>query len=669
MIRLAVLVAALTSALLSHAVAVAAVTADHSIRVRIEPDIRVLEGEDSIRFDAPRAATLVLSARFRILSLALDGRPVEAPSEANGGFQRIALPEARRIDLRWSGQLAAISPNLNHRDTLTYAEPASGAKGTFLPSGSGWYPAVDGSLERYSLELDLPADQRGLVPGRLTTEHQAQGRYRARFEFGESAEGIALMAGPYRIEERRVRTAAGHDVRLRTYFHDEIAELAAGYLDSVADYLDLYERWIGTYPYSEFSVVSSPTPTGFGMPTLTYLGIDVLRLPFIRATSLGHEVLHNWWGNGVYPDYAHGNWSEGLTNFMADYAYRERESPEAARTMRLAWLRDYAAMLPGDDAPLARFTSRTHGASQIVGYNKAAMLFFMLRDMIGAAAFDAGVRGFWSANRFRIASWDDLRHAFERSSGQDLTAFFEQWLQRSGAPSVRIADAEAKPVAGGWRLAVTLAQGTPAYALSVPLAVSTSGGEIISRLAISRERETVFLHLPAEPLQIALDPDLRLMRRLAVAEAPPILRDVMLAQHPGLLAPTADAAVQAAVRELALRLFEHAPDEGAGASTLMVAGLHADIDAWLARAGAAARPALLAATRGTAQVWTARTADGRMIVLVSAQDAASLAALSRPLPHYGRESHLVFDGARMLERGAWPMQPQVWTLNTGNPAR
>jgi hypothetical protein len=326
-------------------------------------------------------------------------------------------------------------------------------------------------------------------------------------------------------------------------------------------------------------------------------------------------------------------------------------------------------MLPGDDAPLARFTSRTHGASQIVGYNKAAMLFFMLRDMIGAAAFDAGVRGFWSANRFRIASWDDLRHAFERSSGQDLTAFFEQWLQRSGAPSVRIADAEAKPVAGGWRLAVTLAQGTPAYALSVPLAVSTSGGEIISRLAISRERETVFLHLPAEPLQIALDPDLRLMRRLAVAEAPPILRDVMLAQHPGLLAPTADAAVQAAVRELALRLFEHAPDEGAGASTLMVAGLHADIDAWLARAGAAARPALLAATRGTAQVWTARTADGRMIVLVSAQDAASLAALSRPLPHYGRESHLVFDGARMLERGAWPMQPQVWTLNTGNPAR
>ncbi len=98
-------------------------------------------------------------------------------------------------------------------------------------------------------------------------------------------------------------------------------------------------------------MVSSPTPTGFGMPTLTYLGVEVLRLPFIRTTSLGHEVLHNWWGNGVYPDYAQGNWSEGLTTFMADYAYKERESDEAARDMRRGWLRDFAALAPGQDAP------------------------------------------------------------------------------------------------------------------------------------------------------------------------------------------------------------------------------------------------------------------------------------------------------------------------------
>jgi hypothetical protein len=398
------------------------------------------------------------------------------------------------------------------------------------------------------------------------------------------------------------------------------------------------------------------------MPTLTYLGIDVLRLPFIRATSLGHEVLHNWWGNGVYPDYARGNWSEGLTNFMADYAYRERESPEAARAMRLAWLRDYAAMPSAEDTPLARFTSRTHGASQIVGYNKSAMLFFMLRDQIGAAAFDEGVRGFWRANKFRITSWDDLRGAFERASGKNLAAFFAQWLERTGAPALRIADAKAEPTAGGWRLSVTLDQGAPAYALSVPLAVRTAGGEITQRVVLSRERATAVLELPAEPLQVALDPDLRLMRRLAPAEAPPILRDAMLSEHPALIVPSADGTVQTAARELAARLLERADRSTTNPSALLVAGLHADIDAWLARESMAARPENLEPGRGSAQVWTARAGDGRIVVLVSARDAQSLAALSAPLPHYGQQSYLVFEGARMLERGTWPAQPQVWKL-------
>ena len=40
--------------------------------------------------------------------------------------------------------------------------------------------------------------------------------------------------------------------------------------------------------------------------------------------------------------------------------------------MRLEWLRDYAALPAGDDAPLARFQGRVHSRDQIVGYGKAA---------------------------------------------------------------------------------------------------------------------------------------------------------------------------------------------------------------------------------------------------------------------------------------------------------
>ncbi|MCJ7839216.1 MAG: hypothetical protein MUP61_08415, partial [Burkholderiales bacterium] len=183
------LCAALLCAFLLPAAALAADAAGHEMTVRIEPASHVLQGRDSISFDAPRAATLVLSTRFRIDALAADGRPVEATPRLSGGVQQIGLPAARRIEVSWSGTLAALDRSLDHRDTLTYDQPASGEAGTFLPAGSGWYPAVDGALERYTLELDLPADQRGLVPGRLIEEKQANARYIARFEFRHPAEG------------------------------------------------------------------------------------------------------------------------------------------------------------------------------------------------------------------------------------------------------------------------------------------------------------------------------------------------------------------------------------------------------------------------------------------------------------------------------------------------
>src|ERR671939_233576 len=105
---------------------------------------------------------------------------------------------------------------------------------------------------------------------------------------------------------------------------------------------------------------------------------------------------------------------------MADYAYKEQESSEAALDMRRAWLRDFAAVPAGQDKPLHDFTARTHGTSQIVGYNKAAFVFFMLREQIGREAFDAALRRFWTQYRFQRASWTDLQHAFEQSSGKDL---------------------------------------------------------------------------------------------------------------------------------------------------------------------------------------------------------------------------------------------------------
>jgi hypothetical protein len=463
-----------------------------------------------------------------------------------------------------------------------------------------------------------------------------------------------------------VPRANGAPLRLRTYFFpdlDATPGLTDGYLDDVRRYLDMYSNEIGTYPYTEFSVVASPLPTGFGMATLTYLGAQVLKLPFIRASSLGHEVLHNWWGNGVYVDYAHGNWSEGLTTFMADYAYKERESPAAAREMRQGWLRDFAAVPNGSHQTLASFRSRVHGAAAAVGYGKSAMVFVMLRDLLGEEAFRKGVRRFWERNQFRAASWSDLRAAFEEASGRSLSPFFAQWLARAEGPVVKIANASVAEHQGKHRLTVHLEQAAPPYSLRLPIEIVSARGSETRWIDLTKEREAVTLDLDDTPQGVRLDPELRVWRLLDPEQLPPILRQWIVARSPRLVLASTHNDLREAAQSLAARFFEAAPQPATldalsrTRDPLLLIGLHNDVDAALARAGMPARPANLTA-RGTAQVWTIAGASAPVAV-ISVADVAALHALERPLPHYGAQSLLVFEGSRMIEKGVWPAAGKV----------
>ncbi|MFZ5510847.1 MAG: M1 family metallopeptidase [Pseudomonadota bacterium] len=587
---------------------------------------------------------------------------------------RVVLPApVRRLRLDYGGTLPPLQRQLDHRAVLRGLPPMASEEGSFLPAGAAWYPRP-APLFAYRLTLSLPAGQRGLVAGRLVSEEAPPGGpYRARFEFPQPADGIDLMAGPWVVREKLVPRPGGAPLRLRTYFFrdlDAVPGLAEGYLEDVRRYLERYSAEIGAYPFGEFSVVASPLPTGFGMPTLTYLGADVLRLPFIRATSLGHEVLHNWWGNGVYPGYDKGNWSEGLTTFMADYAYKEQESPAAARDMRLSWLRDFAAVPADGHQPLASFRSRTHGAAAAVGYGKSAMVFLMLRDAIGEDAFRRGIRVFWQRHRFQIASWDDLRAAFEEAAGRPLGGFFGQWLARAGGPAVRLTDAAVARAAGRLRLTLTLEQSAPAYALRLPVEIVYGERSEVRWIDSAGERDTATLEVDEPPTGVRLDPELRLWRVLEREQLPPILRQWFIARAPRLVLASADDEVRAAAQSLALRLFENPPRTVApealdqGTEPVLLAGLHADVDAALARAGLPPRPASLAG-RGSAQVWTIHRDTGVPVAVLSARDAAALRALERPLPHYGAQSWLVFEGSRALERGVWPAPGRLVAVRQG----
>lgn len=534
----------------------------------------------------------------------------------------------------------------------------SGADGAFLSGSSDWFPWNGSAPFSYRLSVSVPAGTKAVSPGKILQETETADSYTAVFASEKAFEAPSLFAGRYEISERDVG-----GIRVRTYFPAEIAGFSGDYLDAAGRYLTRFSAEIGPYPYEDFHIISSPLPVGLAFVNLTYIGEMIVPLPFMKGRSLAHEVLHNWWGNGVYVDYPSGNWSEGLTTFMADYGLATDQGSEAAKTMRLQWLRDYAALPESRDERVRDFIGKEHQAAQIIGYNKAAFLFHMLEMEIGQERFEKGLQQFWSDYTFETASWSDMRSVFETISDKDLTAFFDQWLDRVGAPELTLGDVRTEQTGDEFLTRVTVRQSTPTYSLLVPVELETEAEtkRILKRLD---GPEDVFEFRTGEPVKsVHVDPDFDLFRRLLPGETMPIMRDITLAPSVTMLSLYDDDGLT----DQALGLANSLMDRGSTAKIvsegpdltqvdsgpLIVVGEPAQLLEFAKDNAISPVPDNMAA--GVLAAWAARSPAGTSVLFIAADNAETLRSARRSLRHYGRQSYVVLGGGKAPQRGIWPV--------------
>jgi len=640
--------------------------------VSLDPTAGTISVNAAITTDAP-VLNFYLANNFVVQSVELDGATIPTNRSILEGSQQfqIDFPDAqqtRTVTVRYHGKLHALDTSLTHEETLQALPAMSSAQGAYLPGDAGWYPITDSAFT-YRLTIAVPQGQVAVAPGKPSDETTTDGIRKATFTMNWPVDQLDVMAGPWSVRERQIKVADA-PVRIRTYFGAAEASLADSYLDATEAFIQRYAARIGPYPYTVFSVVSSPIPTGFGMPTLTYLGSQVLGYPFIRDISLGHEILHSWWGTGVRVDPIRGNWAEGLTTFMADYAFREEESPLAAMRMRHGWLRDYAALPPDMEQPLSSFRARYHTASATIGYGKSAMMFFALRKRIGKEAFSTGIRTFWEKYQHASASFDNLREAFEQASGQSLTGFFDQWLDRTGAPRLSVSRARMS-TDGKSEVKLEISQDANPYDLSVPLRLFVDDNAVDTRVHLTAATQE--LAIPVEKLASALqiDPQFEVWRQLAASEAPPILRDLIAAKSVQVVVPGKPAGQNSNTKDIVatdiVRMviaFTEAnvtavdPAQKTEANIpLIIAGSKAAVNSYLKEHALAPRPAEV--TAGAVEVWTLQDAARKVAVIAieaGAENNKEMSNLGERLRHFGSYGWVSIATTGKTARGNWPIE-------------
>lgn len=649
----------------------------HDLSITLYPQNQGLTGTDTLKLTGHKGTevSLTLADDAHITGVSIEG--TAAAYRFRDGRLRIPVSgDVRKGDIKLVVSYEAFFRDAVPDDPVYTEDPSYGVtgvispEGTFLLAGAGWYPDLPGSRPTFGLRVQAPDGYEAVTQGKRVDRRTDGGVTTSVWEIAQQSRGLALSAGSYVVRETKHR-----GVPVYTYFFPEDDHLSEQYRESAAAYLSLYTELLGPYPFQKYAVVENFFPTGYGFPSYTLLGRTVLRLPFILETSLAHEVAHAWWGNGVLVDYDQGNWSEGLVTYIADHLLKERLSAAQARAYRLQALRSYATLVsPETDFPLQAFTSRVSPATHAVGYGKGAMVFHMVRQLVGDTAFWTGLRNVFREKLFQRASWDDFALALEGASGRNLRPFFQQWVARSGGPTLALQDVEAREDKQGWTIRARLVQQTPHYDLGVPLRLEADGLRIDAKISLTGQAADFMLRSKTAPSRLLVDPDVDLFRRLDPDEIPPDINAIKGSMS--LVAVVARGLSKKSVEASKILLealgqkdvpvlheAETAPEQLEGHDVLYLGVPEGHM-----HLSSLARTLSVSPTRFTVEGMTYHDPDDVLFVvfphpqdgqrvagLFQPLSAKAIARVARKIPHYGKYSYLVFRGGVNQAKGTWPV--------------
>jgi hypothetical protein len=328
-----------------------------------------------------------------------------------------------------------------------------GEEGIFLGEGSAWHPqwldeSATPELVQSSVRIDeldgwavVASGNPRVDPAQLDLKKPVWA-----WQTPRPVAGVAVAGNRHELQGRLHETAHG-PVQLVMHVPPEHRELAPLFLDAAGEYLDLYVPLLCAFPYARFSIVENFFSSGFAFAGFTLLGPRVVGMAprSLAPGYLDHELVHNWWGNGVYADPEDGDWCEALTTYSANYYRRIADDGEEAgllyRRGILMMLSSQAAEL--DDGAVGDWGAAGRaGINRFVGYEKGAFVLAMLERDAGLAGRTPEQARLWPAlRRFaaehmgKRAGWDDLRRAIEAQLGESREAFFQKWVREHSRPN------------------------------------------------------------------------------------------------------------------------------------------------------------------------------------------------------------------------------------------
>ncbi len=481
------------------------------IDAQLDPADHSLKATAKVTFtatDTISAAVFELHNALKVENVAdAQGHPLSGERGPNATIS-VALPSpmskgsSATFTFKYGGTLSGSEESpVEGLKVASIGDPIS-----YLLYAGRWFPMVGYMTDRFTAEvhIDIPSGYRVIGSGSTGSPHATSGGQQYNFNWTQASFPGTIIAGKF---NEPIAVAGFPNVRV--YLTDAHKQSGPAYAQTADKEFEFFGETFGDGPSHILNVVELPDDT---LPA--YWAPEIAAIAGARIADrsnfrlLANTMAHQWWGCMVSPATLNDAW---ITNGMARYGelmYLEQVSGQSA--LQAAVIDISAGALAYDTIPLTS-AGRLDPFSpqfQSMTLEKGAMVFHMLRWEVGNDNFNKILKALITQYGTKPTRTRDVEKVAEEQSQQQLTAFFAQWLDGTGAP--RFQDKYTVYRLGnnkGFRTIGEIGQDLDLFNMPVELRVETEGKTEIKRVDVVGTDSQYVVDTFGRPRHISIDPD------------------------------------------------------------------------------------------------------------------------------------------------------------------
>src|SRR5579863_735703 len=494
---------------------------DYQIEAELTPHLHQISVRAKVKFTALQdlnTAIFELHNGMRVTKvLDQNNQPLSAERVTQDSTIRVPLPAGLSKD-------ASTTLTFEYEGEIEGADdsPVPGLKlasigddTSYLLYSGRWFPVSGYGLNRFTstISVTVPAHMVAIGSGKSTVtdnppskKPNGNGLPTKTFTFVYDKPSFpgTIVAG---IFQEFKSDEAGMNLHL--FFKPDHQKLAPEYTTTAVQEFTYFVTLYGTPLSQRLNVIELPgdtVPYAWGPEIAGIAGPSITEKTNYRL--LANAIAHQWWGVSVSPAAKDDWWlTDGFSRY-SEAMYVENAAgsaglEEAVKDMSVG-------ALAYDTVPLSSANKLDLFSTEFQSLvtDKGAMILHMLRWVLGEDKYLKTMRDFAAEYAGKSATTDDFRTVAEKDFGDQLTWFFSQWLDSTGAPEFKLKYTTYRLGSNkGFRVTGEISQDLDLFRMPVDLRIDTDGKTEDKKLDLVGTSSSFTVETFGRPRRIAVDPD------------------------------------------------------------------------------------------------------------------------------------------------------------------